>query len=241
MILATRFVPLNVDSKNPDHVESLWQWTDETVIPAEQRRMLLENGIRVGRVTESGRFESKLTELSQPTSTDEVTEFLVKADVASENPAGKDRIPLRMGKRYEFPVRLPVEGALTPLVRYDDQVIGRSLDEPQFLFAMTANRGKSSREIELQLVPEIQHGAMRQRWTSSDSALRIDTRRDAWTLDPLHFSLTGGENDVFVIGETLPRRGLGRLMLSGEDAGRVEQQMVLVLSFQDIPSPVDNL
>ncbi len=241
MVLTARFVPAEVDPADPDRLQSLWQWTDETILPAEKRRTLLENGIRIGRVVQSSRFEQKLQNLSQKDSTDQVTEFLQSAEVASENPNGKKRIPLRLGKRYELPVHLPIEGPVTPLLRYDNQLIGRSLEDPQFLFALTANQANRQGEVALQVVPEIQHGAMRQRWTSSDSALRIDTRRDAWTLTELQCMLKGTENDIFVIGETTPRRGLGKQMFSGEDAGRVEQQVVLILSFHEIPTPVDKI
>lgn len=238
-VLQTRFVPIEVDPTAPDRLQSLWQWTDETIIPSEQRQSLLDNGLRIGRITQVDRFESKLSELSSHHGVDNVDTFLKSAAVSADNPIGNIRTPMVLGRRVELPVHLPIDGTVTPLVTINDQLIGKTLSNPQYLFAMTASRASSVRKIDLHIVPEIQHGQMLQRWVGSDSAMRIDTRRDAWTLTELGFLLTGGENASFVIGETTPRRGLGKEMLSGENAGRVQQQVILVLSLHNIPTPAD--
>ena len=237
-VLETRFVHARIDPAQPDQFQSLWQWTDETVLPSETRQLLMDNGIRVARVAERDRFESKLSELSHDADEDELDELLKSAAVASDHTQGKSRIPMRLGKRYELPVRLPVHGVVTPIIKWEDQLVGKTVKEPQYLFALTGIQGDGTKAIDIQLVPEIQHGDMTSRWTGRESAMRIETRRQSWPLLPLSIVLEAEENATFVIGQTQPQRGLGQHMFRGEDSNRVEQQVLLLLTVTDVPDPV---
>ena len=238
-VLNAQFVTVQIDSRKPDDAQSMWQWIDETVLPIQNRQALLENGIRIGRVSQTDRFETTLRALSDSESDDEVDVFLKSAAVANDHPVGDDSIPIQFGKRYELPVRLPLEGMVTAMVNLDGQVIGETLEDPQYLFALMASRGNGTREVALKIRPEIQHGQTLLRWKGSDSAMRIDSRRDAWSLKELEFYLTCAEGESYVISETLPRRGLGQAMFGGENVDRAEQQVILILSVSDIPQPSD--
>ncbi len=239
IVVNVEFVPMKIDDATPDQIQSLWQWTDETIVPPNLRRELAANGLRVGRVVQREQVDRRLDQMR---STEGVLgQFLSQADVASEVSHGGQRIPMRMGIRYELPVRQPIEGAHVSMVRLDDQLLGRTLVDPQFLFAMTASAGETQQEINLRLRPEIQHGSMRQRWVSSDSALRIDTRRETWSLEELDLNLTGSEGDAFLVGDTNPRIGLGKQMLSGHRSDHAKQQVVMLLTINQIPTAIDQL
>ncbi|NNE00335.1 MAG: hypothetical protein HKN47_23700 [Pirellulaceae bacterium] len=233
------FVPIEIDETTPDDIQSLWQWVDETNLAATTRRELISNGLRTGRVIDAERFRSRLDSMTQPKSV--VDQFLSQADVASEVSHGGRRIPMRTGRRYELPVRQPIEGSHVSLVRLDGELFGRTLVDPQFLLALTPTSGNTPQQINLRFRPEIQHGSMRQSWVSSDTALRIDTRRETWSIDQLDFMLTGVENDTFVMGTTAERIGLGKQMLSGTSSDNTHQQVVVLITLAQVPTPADQI
>jgi hypothetical protein len=239
--LGSRFVQIRFDPADPDQLQSMWQWADETIIDAATRQRLNRNGLRIGKVSHPERLVGRLDALKSGESQDVVDEFLASASVSSHQSEG-DRIePMRIGKRSELPVRLPISGVHVPMVYEDGQVVAKTLLDPTFLFAVTPQSGESSAEIRLRMRPEIQHGEMRQDWVQGDGALRIDVRRETWSLDSLAFELVGGEGDLFVISETASRRGMGKMMLGGKNVDQMEQQTVLLLRIANVPTPAEKL
>ncbi|MCG8652802.1 MAG: hypothetical protein MI861_23385, partial [Pirellulales bacterium] len=239
VVLKVDFVPIAIDSLGTNHDVSLWQWVDETVVDVGSRRRWIDNGLRLGRVINEERFLTKLGEISMQQ--DVVGEFLAQADVASEVSHRGRRIPMRLGRRYEMPLRQPIDGSHVTMLWLNERRIGQALQDPQFLFAVTAKPGDKPDQVVLNLRPEIQHGEMKQKWVSSDSALRIDTRRETWTIEELELELTGSTGDTFVIAGTSPLRGLAKQMLSGASADNVQQQIVVLITLDHIPGPIDSL
>ncbi|MEO1530252.1 MAG: hypothetical protein AAFX06_33085 [Planctomycetota bacterium] len=239
--MESQFVQLRFDPSDPDQLQSIWQWVDETVIPAETRTLLARNGLRVGRVAQHDRLEARVEQFKAQNPTDVIDEFLASASVASHQSEGTDRIPLRIGKRKELPVRSPIEGEHVVLFHDGEHLIGETLRDPQFLFAMTAERGRAARTMRLRLRPEVQHGEMKQSFIAGGAAMRIDVRRPAWSFERLEFDLPGGEGDLFVITETASRRGLGRQMLGGKNVDQLEQQTLVLLRIAHVPQTADAL
>jgi hypothetical protein len=239
--LETRFLQLQLDPAKPDQLQSVWQWVDETVIPIPKRNRLSSNGLRIGKVIRPERLTRRLESLHRGEAGDIVDEFLASAAISSHQSEGKRTIPLRLGKRHELPVRLPIEGPQVVLIDDQPQPIGRTLADPQFLFAVTPAEGDSALEVRLRMRPEIQHGDMRQDWVPGEAALRIDVRRQSWSLDDLEFELSGGEGDLFLLGQTAPRKGLGEQMFGGTDVDQLEQQTVLLLRIANVPTPAEKL
>ncbi len=223
----------SIQAGTTDRDTSMWQWVDEMVIEPARRADLSANGIRVGKVIRPDQFRQRLGEMSGPQ--DVMTVFLDQADVASEVSGGSRKIPMRLAKRYELPLRQPRSGSHVTLLRTKGQTIGRTLQDPQYLLAITPTQSKTASQIRLQCRPEIQHGSMRQKWISSESAMRIDSRRDAWSLDWLDIDLEGGKDDLFVIAASRPSFGLGKEMLSGVSADNIEEQVVVLLEIQRLP------
>jgi hypothetical protein len=240
--LQSRFFQIHFDPADPDPVQSIWQWVDETVVPPAERQALHRNGLRVGKALQTQRVLEKLESLQRAEQQDVVDQFLASASVSSHQSEGTDTIPMRVGKRYEMPVRLPLEGPHVVIVDDQPQPLGRTLLDPQFLFAITPERAAASPvSLRLRVRPEVQHGDMQQDWVRGDAALRIDVRRQSWSLEDLGFALKGREGDVFVLGETWPRRGLGKLMLGGRDVDGLQQQTLVVLRLENIPAPSEKL
>ena len=82
------------------------------------------------------------------------------------------------------------------LIEKELKFLGRTLSNPQYFFAITATDGAAQKQVHLRLRPEIQFGDTRQKWVSSDTALRIDNRRETWSIPELDITLQASEEDV---------------------------------------------
>ncbi len=227
------------DRSTQELVQSLWQWVDETGIEPGLRRRLSENGMRIGRVMEQERFMNRVQSMTP--NKDRVDAFLQQAEVASESNQGRQRIQMRIGRRYELPVRQPISGTQVSLLRVDGQTIGQTVQDPQYLFAVTVSDGSTEGQLLAKLRPEIQHGSMKQTYVSSDSALRIENRRSTWSLEQLEIDLAGREGDLFVISGMDSGVGLGSKMFGGEMSDGTPQQTILLLKFAHVPTSIDRL
>jgi hypothetical protein len=235
VVLEVQFVNLN----DAEQSESLWQWIDETKVDAQIRQRLLGNGIRVGYVANEQQLRKQL---GDPTANMDVVEkFLTEAAVASDVSQGTDRIPLRLGKRYELPLHQPIAGAHVALVRLDGETIGKTLSDAQYQYAITATSAANPKQLQLRLRPEIQHGAMRQKYVTSESALRIDMRRETWAIAELDLDVLVDEGDTLVIAPTDPVTGLGQHMLTGTAADQTLERVMVLLRIAQVPSPIDLL
>jgi hypothetical protein len=157
-----------------------------------------------------------------------------------------------MGRRYELPIRDPVEGSRVTLVRINDETVGRMLNEPQCLFTLQATELTPDSRMHLRLRPEIQHGQMRQQFVGggSNSGLRIDQRRESWSLPSLDLDWLLGKNDLIVItmdqysnkidGSSVHQNGscLATQMFTGKNADRRDEQLVLLIRVKQLPASV---
>ena len=208
-------------------VEEVWRWIDETAISPEARTTLNLNGLRAGRVHTQSEFERALNAIRR-SSRDDAARLLDAAAVGSDISHASQRIPCRMGRRIELPVRQPGSGDISTLVSIGGVTIGRTLNTPQPLFAITLQPNDSS-GIRLRMQPEIQYGAMRQTWVGSDSALRIDSRRESWVMDELAFELAVATGGTVVVGASHPSLGLGEQMFTGTTSeGEVDHVLPVV-------------
>ncbi|MFK8114184.1 MAG: hypothetical protein AB8B91_18425 [Rubripirellula sp.] len=239
VLLEVEFINLDLDENDPDASESLWQWIDETKVDAENRQRLLANGIRVGYVANEQRLRKRMSDSSGKQ--DVVEKFLAEASIASDVSHGTKRIPMRLGKRHELPLHQPIAGSHVALIRLDNETIGKTLADAQYLYSITATSAANQKQIHLRMTPEIQHGDMRQKWVGSDSALRIDTRRETWAIPELDLNVLATEGETLAIAPTSPVRGLGKQMLTGSSAELTTQQVMMLIHVSQVPTAVDML
>lgn len=242
VVLGVEFVNLSAASaasSNESSNASLWQYVDETLIDPSLRQTMIHNGIRVGFVSDEEAFRHQLGD--DEIERDLVETFLAEASVATDLAHGSEKLPMRLGRRYELPLRQPLEGSHVAMLREDDQLIGKTLKNAQYVLALTGTRAATPERIQLQLHPEIQHGDTVQKWVSSDTALRIDSRREAWQLSPLNLELVVKEGDLIVIAPTQPLHGLAKHMLSGTGSDNQHEQLVLLIRVEQIPTLIEKL
>ncbi|QDT05769.1 hypothetical protein K227x_41730 [Rubripirellula lacrimiformis] len=239
IVLDVEFVNIKVDQTDPDQAASLWQWVDETPIDVHLRSRLIDNGLRVGVVSSDERFRQRLSAIASDH--DALDNFLASAAVASDVSRGEKRIPMRIGKRYELNLRTPIEGQHVAMARIGDQTIGRTLNNAQYLMAVHPIQMTGQQQIMLKLRTEIQHGEMRQKWIGSDSAIRIDQRRETWSIPSLDLDIEAAQGDMIVIAPTWPLTGLAKRMLAGLNADNQEEQIVVLIRIDRVPTAIDQL
>lgn len=216
-----------------DDESDLWRWVDETVLAAPARRELRANGIRAGRLVREDRFREALAR--QRDQSDIIDDFLREAEVSSRLAQGSRSLPLRFGSRAEVPLHQPLAGDRVTLVKTGSQLIGKTLGNPQLNLVLTARPGDGSRELLLDVRPEIRHGEARQAFISSDSAIRIDTRREVWRLETLDFSSRMSVGDVLVLSTTATPRGVGAQMLTDAGSSGEDARLYLLLRLDSVP------
>lgn len=232
--------PSSEGNSHADREASVWQWVDETVIAASTRRQLQSNGLRIGRVVQEDRFRRAI-EQRHGGGGDEVDTLLREAEVLSSLAQGSRKLSMRFGRRYEIPLHQPRSGQQVLLLRENRELVGRTLSHPQLLLGLLLTQGNTPGEVVLGVRPEIQHGEAKQSFVKSDSALRIDTRREVWKLENLDFAATLTEGDAFVISTTTPPIGIGEQMLTDVTSGHGREQLVLLIRLTAVPSLADRL
>jgi hypothetical protein len=125
------------------------------------------------------------------------------------------------------------------LVRIEGKTIGQTLESPQFQFGVTATELASPGKILVRMRPEVLHGSLKQTWVGNNSALRINTKRDAWSWEALELEFRGREGDVFVISSLPESRGLGKQMFASQLTDGTPQETILLVKIVHVPSSVD--
>jgi hypothetical protein len=213
----------------------VWKWIDESVIAPESRYALRRNGIRMGKVQSVADFSQQIEKIRVlPTESSEVLEV---ADVQSDLSHSARRVTFRVGKRYELPVRQVAKDPQVVLVAVGDQTLGQTLTHAQPLFAIRVVSA-DPRTVRLSLVPEIQHGTMRQTWVGNDAALRIENRRDTWVVNELETDLSLEQGDVLVAGCREPAFGLGKHLFTGTTAEGDSDQVLMVIRVVELPETI---
>jgi hypothetical protein len=106
---------------------------------------------------------------------------------------------------------------------------------------MTARKSPTAQQVRLHLRPEVQYGETRQKFVSSDTALRIDTRRESWSIEPLGMDLTLQEGDTVALAPTSPLKGLAKQMLSSPGPDQQPERTVVLIRVSRVPTAVDQL
>ena len=134
-----------------------------------------------------------------------------------------------------------IEGNHVAMIREGEEVLGKTMQNAQYVLALTCSRSTSPELIDLKIHPEIQHGDTVQKWVSSDTALRIDSRREVWQLERLNLNLNVQEGDLIVLAPTEPLRGIAKHMLTGTGSDHQNEQLILLIRVGQIPSVVEEI
>ena len=218
-------VPFGDETANVE----FWHEVDEQHFPPDVRRRLSQNGFRAGMV--AGQVPSmalsQLLELKDKLPLTGASDAISLEDMADDSAPMRGHLQLRAGRRGTI-VTSEIYADLPVLISGADGVGGDWYQEAQGVLEIKAYPQRDGR-VRLDIVPELQHGEVRQRFTGSRGAWRLEAGKDRLVLDELAVSatLTAGHMLVFSSLPELPG-SLGHYFLTQQSDGALEQRLVVV-------------
>jgi hypothetical protein len=220
--------------------ETTWSLIDETAIPAGIRQAWLRNGMRIGVIAARDDILSTPNNVDEdgPSSEakpDPINAFLAGAEVMGKKSDGREVIPLRPAHRHELPLSPSLDGEQVVLVNRSAGLIGQQFDSPQLVLALKAQRGPRAGQVTLDIRPEIHHGAVKQQFISSDTAVRIHAGRERWDMHELDFTWTTRPGTTLMIAPAIgdgpgePTFGLGNQMLRDDQHLEDDQHLIALI------------
>jgi len=237
LILGVDFVHVHL----PDLDATFWASIDETALPPGLRQRYLANGLRLGVL--SGPADGLTNQNQQEqVGLDPDVALLEGAGVMAGREKGHQSIPIRPAKRHDLPLSPVLSNRQTVLVRDAVTVHGRTLETPQFVLAIRAAPASRTGRATVTLMPEVHHGQVRQRFVTSNTAVRIDAGRERWELPMLQFDWTASKGHTLVIapawhrGDQPKAFGLGEQMLTDPDHfDPATNHLVALIQLEHIP------
>jgi hypothetical protein len=195
--VARRTIPLEVlfvrcTADDRQLREAVWDHVDEQAIPAERRRALNANGLRVGVVT--GQLPNAFAERLAASSEDEPA-----GDVAGVDTARSRRIlQLLPGRHSELvtATRLP---SLVLMEQCAGEVRGATFHDATPLLAIEARPAADGR-VRLEAVPEIKHGPVEKSWAGEDGMFRLEAGQRRHRMEHLAVDVTLPTGGLLLVG-----------------------------------------
>ncbi len=230
-VLDIFFVRFPLETVGPG--EELWQQVDETALPADLRRRLLEDGFRVGVVGQQMPLAlSQLLELAEKpadsAAAESDREVTLQADQLVETPQVVRRhLQIPPGRRREI-CASAVEKEMYVLSADRGGVCGRTYSSAQAMFGLQAFPQDDGR-VRIELVPEIHHGQPKPRYVGSQGALRVEVAREREVYDQLAISAVLAPGEMLLVSAVPQRPGsLGYQFFTHRFEGRREQKLLVI-------------
>ncbi|MCG8448839.1 MAG: hypothetical protein MI725_04555 [Pirellulales bacterium] len=212
-------------------VEELWQVVDELRLPLAVRRELLRNGFRAGVV--GGALPDGLA--AHLNLQGEHTEVSAERQISGVNADPKvTRRLVQLSRQEKAAIQVAdLRESIHVFLSEDSGVRGRSYQQAQAVYSLRAE-GKAGRRAALELVPELQHGQLRNRYAGGDQGIFLMTQsRERDTFDRLAMSPELAPGEMLVVG-CLPdvSGSLGHAFHAHQVSGPLEYKLVLVRLLQ---------
>ena len=194
VVLEMALVDIPVSER--DSAQELWRSIDEQMLPIEVRRELMEEHIRCGVIgavlpewlMQQLELQESGMGLEPENGTVVVGENLSQRRIQCGS--GQQRsVPLG-GKRSELLIGSGTVSASETPDRYTDA---------QCCLRLTAKPLGDGR-VQLELVPELHHGPVRQRWVGDEGFFRMDASQDVRCFEPLAMTLSLMPGQTLVMG-----------------------------------------
>jgi hypothetical protein len=204
--------------------DEVWQQADEQALALELRQELARNGLRCGILGK--RIPEKIRTLMDPQSTaiDKRSEDL---DVGqTEVDRQTRRLQCRAGRRAKILCSKSFP-QLSLLTRDGGAVRGRQLQQAQCLFGLKPYPQDDGR-VQLDLLPEVEHGELKQQWAVGEGTLMQRVGRDKLTFEPLRMSLSLAPGQMLVVSAVEQPIGLGEHFFVESVGGTPQRSLLFV-------------
>lgn len=116
---------------------------------------------------------------------------------------------------------------LSLLTRDNGSVRGRQLYKAQCLFGMKPYPEADGR-VRIDLIPEVEHGEVKQQWVGGEGTLMQRIGRDRITFEQLRMSLTLAPGQTLVVSACQDAKGLGEHFFVESVGGTKSRSMLFV-------------
>lgn len=207
--------------------EQLWRSVDEQRVDLEVRQELIRNGFRAGVL--GGTIPDKLATYLKLES--ELPETQVERIITGENadPTVTRRV-VQLDKSDSATIQVSsLQDKLHILMNEDGGLRGRSYEQVQAVYSMRAEAIAGQR-VHLRLVPELQHGELRNRYAGSDQGIFLVTpSRERELYDELEIGVEMTPGELLILGGLPDASGsLGHAFHAESKRGPAELKIVLV-------------
>jgi hypothetical protein len=211
--------------------EELWKEIDEQCFDATLRRRLVANGLRAGVV--GGTLPAELAKLLDPRADaasapkQETSERVITASAAV--PQVTRRV-VQVNRREPTTIQASeVREQAEVLLSDQGRLHGRTFRQVEGVYALRAEAVDGQR-VKVRLVPELDHGELRNRYAGSDRGIFLMTpSRDREVFDELSMECALMPGEVLVLG-CLPdaKASLGGVFHTTSLNGQHERKLILV-------------
>ena len=205
----------------------LWQTVDEQRVDLDVRHELIRNGFRAGvlggnvpdRLARYLKLESKLPEAN------------AQRQITGENadPSVKRRV-VQLDRNESATIQVSaVRDKLNIMMNQEGGLRGKSYEQVQAVYTMRAQAIEGQR-VKLQLVPELQHGELRNRYAGSDQGIFLVTpSRERELYDELELTTEMTAGELLVLAGLPDASGsLGHAFHAENKRGPAELKIVLI-------------
>jgi hypothetical protein len=215
-------IPENI---RPEELQQLWQQLDEQHVNRTLRRSLAENGFRCGLF--GMQLPDVLRAMLDQSAAESVNGRWEQIESLAENPLGHRRLQARARRRYEV-VTSPSRETRVVLTAENGSIRGQTLRDAQCLFALRVFP-QGDGDARLELVPEIQHGPVRQRWTGSDGAFQPVVSRSSEVYGHLKIDTVMAPGETLVLTASDQPKGLGEQFFAESSESSTPLTRMLIL------------
>lgn len=223
-----------IDAESYDEI---WQQTDEQHFPIELRQKLAENGLRVGLIGQN--LPTRLRELIDAKQNIWDQDNAAAALKDAEQGGSKQHLNVRSGRRSQIYASQSYP-SLAALICENDEVRGHQLEQARCLWALKPYpHGDGS--VKLDLMPEIEHGEQKTRFTAGEGQFLTQVGPDRLVLDHLRVEATLQPGQWLILSTTPELKGLGEHFFADKSSGVVRRAFILVrlaqTQFDDLFAP----
>ncbi len=222
VVLEVAFVRL--PAADQEAYDTIWSQADEQHFPAELRRELGANGLRVGILGQQlpGELRSLLD--AAPNVLEDRSEDVATGDTEVNRTAR--RMQCRNGRRAKILISKTFP-SLALLVREEGRIRGHQLSDAQCLLALKAYPQGDGR-VKLDITPEVEHGQPKTQWVGSEGSLMQRIGRDKLVFDRLRLDAKLTPGQVLLVSNTAEIKGPGESFFAETANGTVERTLLLV-------------
>ncbi len=209
----------------------LWQAADEQRLDLDVRNRLVSNGFRAGVI--GGALPDSLAEslnLQSEMPADK-TERVITYESATPKVV---RRVLQLKRREPATIQASeLQQSVHVLLNTENGLQGKSYDEVQGAYSLCAET-LPGQMVEVQLIPELQHGEFRNRYGGSDQgAFVVTPSRERQVFDQMKMTVTLAAGEMLIVTGVPETPGsLGSAFHAERRAGVAEQKLILVRLLQ---------